>query len=598
MKSNYVLKYCFVVIIAILSLPCLGQWAHDFSTDDLSDWSGDIGDFIVNDSEQLQLNAPAAGESYIYRSSIIDFDTVTFSLYHLLDFGPSDNNKSRIYLALDNEDLTVASGYFIEIGENGSDDALKFFYLDEGSELFIASGSMGAVATEPAVVRMQIDVYPNGLWSVKTNYNGDEFTTLELEFIDDQFSFKESQFFGFSCKYSSSRADKFFYDDVSIQQFVKDLTPPKVIEAIPLSNKVLDVTFSEPVVGSDAMNTANYAVNNGIGNPISAVKVGSLGNHIQLEFSGEFDASKMYQLTVTGVFDLNENVIMGQSIDFLFAGQAELGDLFLSEILFDPYTDGEDFVEIYNGSNKNIDLMGLTIRNDQKDESQEIVNSVIVPAGVYIALTEDVDFLLQEYKPESEAMIESQNLPAFNNDEGNVMLINASGIVLDSFNYNENQHFQLIDDTEGVSLERVSFEVETNNDRNWQSAAKNVRFATPGYKNSNSVPSVSGEENFEISNESFSPNQDGEDDQMILTYNLEKSGYLANINVYDSAGFKIKELSNNELLGVQGIITWDGTNNENQISDLGIYIIVGNVFHPDGDKMHFKLTTVLADFID
>ena len=157
---------------------------------------------------------------------------------------------------------------------------------------------------------------------------------------------------------------------------------------------------------------------------------------------------------------------------------------------------------------------------------------------------------------------------------------------------------QLIDDTEGVSLERVSFDVSAEEERNWQSAAENVRFATPGYKNSSNVSIAIGELNFEVQTETFSPNQDGENDQMILTYNLDKSGFLANISVYDAAGFKIKDLSTNELLANQGIITWDGTNNDNQIADLGIYIIVGNVFHPDGESKDFKLTTVLADFID
>ncbi len=598
MISIWTKNYFAIALIFALSIPCLSQWSHDFSTNDLSPWFGDIGDFIINDNNQLQLNAPSAGDAYIYRSSTIDFDTVSFSLFHSMDFAPSDNNKSRIYIALDDEDPLVASGYFIEIGENGSNDALKFYYLENGSEFFIASASMGAMATEPAVVRLKIDIYPDGLWSVSTNYDGGEFTNLELEFVEDRFSLKESQFFGLNCIFSASRADKFFYDDTSIQQFVKDTTPPEIIEAIAINSSELSVTYSEPVLESEATNTSNYNLNNNIGNPMSIVKIGALGNQYQLEFAEEFDASEPYLLSVSGISDLNGNKIVDQTIEFLFAGQPEIGDLFISEILFDPYIEGEDFVEIYNGSNKNLELLGLTIRNDQNDEIKTIGSSIIVPEDSYLALTEDVDFLFQEYKPEQGANIEFQELPAFNNDEGNVTLVNTSGAVLDSFDYSENQHFQLIDDTEGVSLERVSFEVESGDERNWQSAAKNVRYATPGYKNSNSISVIGGEENFEILNESFSPNQDGEDDQMILSYKLEKSGYLANITVYDASGFEIRELSNNELLGVQGIITWDGIGNDNQISDLGIYIIVGNIFHPDGDLLNFKKTTVLADFID
>ena len=597
MKFNYKKVYSLLACSLIACLACFGQWTHDFSTDDLSDWSGDVSDFIVNNDNQLQLNAPAAGDAYIYRSSPIDFDTISFSMYHLMDFAPSDNNRSRIYLALSNNDLAIARGYFIEIGENGSADALNFYYLDNGNEVYIASATMGAMTNEPAVVRIQIDIYPDGFWTIKTNYEGEDFTTLELEFVDDQFLMEESNFFGLSCKFSASRADKFFYDDIAIQKFVPDTSPPLVTDALPINSNDLRVTFSEPVVESDGTNTANYSINNGIGAPASIVKIGDLGNQYQLTFAEAFDASQLYILDVSGISDLNDNLMEDQGISFFLTESPSVGDLFVSEVLFDPYPNGEDFVEIYNRSSKSLDLSGVSIRNAQNEESKTI-NSITMLPGTYLALSEEVDFLFQEYKPDADSNIEFQDLPAFNNDQGNVTLINNSGIVLDSFDYNEDQHFQLIDDTEGVSLERVSFKVEAGDERNWQSAAESVRFATPGYENSNTVIISGAEQNFELVKEIFSPNQDGDDDQMILTYNLDKSGYLANITVYDAAGFKIKNLSSNELLGNQGIITWDGTTEENQISDIGIYIIIGNVFHSDGETLNFKLTTVLADFID
>ncbi|MDF1698662.1 MAG: lamin tail domain-containing protein [Saprospiraceae bacterium] len=573
-----------------------GQWSHDFSLNDLSEWSGNVQDFIINDDEELQLNAPAAGDAFIYRSSSIDFDTVSFKLYHLMDFAPSDNNQSRIYLALDNEDPSVASGYFIEIGENGSDDALKFYYQNNGTPIFIASAAMGAMATEPATVRIEIDVFPSGLWSVRTDYDGLEFPTVELEFMDAQFSLKESLFFGLSCKFSASRADKFFYDDLSVLPFEMDTTPPDVVSADPQNQNELLVTFTEPVADSEAQNISNYTLNSQ--NPIGSDKANALGTQYLLTFSENFDASLIYLLTVSGISDLNGNVMTDQMVGFLFSEKPTIGDLLISEVLFDPYPNGEDFIEIFNRSNKSLDLKGMKIINSQNEEIKTIDFPLKLSPGSYLALTEDVDFLIQEYKPDPDANIEFQELPALNNDGGNVSLVNESNIVLESFDYSEDQHFQLIDDTEGVSLERISFEIEANTFNNWQSAAENVRFATPGYKNSNTITSISSDQEFSLASEIFSPNQDGDNDQMILNYQLEKPGFLASVTVYDAAGFKIKQLSNNELLGSQGIIVWDGTDMDGQISDLGIYVIIGNAFHPDGEVKHFKLTTVLADFID
>tara|TARA_R110000737_G_scaffold353289_1_gene403829 strand:- start:292 stop:2088 length:1797 start_codon:yes stop_codon:yes gene_type:complete len=574
------------------------QWSSDFSEQDLSEWTGDVDQFIVNEDGQLQLNAPAAGETTLFRQSQISDDTVSIGFYHKLDFSPSDNNRSTIYLALDNQDLSVANGYYLQIGENGSDDAINFYYLNNGTAELIGSATMGAMANEPAEARVDIDVFPSGLWSVKTNYDGLESTFLDVEFMDDRFSFSDSQFFGIKCKFSASRADKFFYGDMFIKAFEVDLTPPNIIEAAALSVNQILIKFDEPVEASDAQNVNHYNVDNGVGNPFSINNLSGIGNEYLLQFATDFASDIVYSMIASGINDLNGNLMTDFSLLFNVPSKPIIGDLLLSEILFDPYIEGEDFIELYNTSDKFIELQGIIISNTHNEMMQVISSNLSIGPKEYIALTEDADFLVQEYKPDSDANIIISELPAFNNDAGNVTITNVDGIVLDSFDYTEDQHFQLIDDTEGVSLERISFNVETNDKRNWQSASQSTRFATPGYKNSGEITINPGDEMFTVVTETFSPDQDGTDDVMLLNYNLEKSGFVANIAMHDAAGFKIKALSQNELLSTQGIITWDGTDTEGNISDLGIYIVVGQVFHPDGDVLSFKKTVVLAGFID
>jgi len=576
----------------------MAQWSADFSTSDLSTWTGDTDVFIVNEDNQLQLNAPEAGESTIFRNSQISNDTVSLEFYHLLDFAPSDNNKSTIYLTVDNVDLSVANGYYLQIGENGSDDGLKFYYLNNGSPELIGAAAMGAMSSEPAIVRLQIDIYPDGLWSVKTNYDGQEFVSLDVEFVDDRFSFKDGSFFGISCKYSASRADKFFYDDMVLKKFETDKTPPTVANIELTNPNQIRVTYDEPVNMSDAMSVTNYQVDNGVGSPTSISSTNNLGNEFILLFSDDFVSSIDYILSISNINDLNDNILSEFTYSFAIPRLPIEGDILISEILFDPYPGGEDFIEIYNNTSGLIDLQGIIIYNTQNGQTKSILESLTLEPNGYIALTENVDFLVQEYKPDANANIFFTDLPAFNNDDGNLTISNSEGVVLDSFDYSDDLHFQLIDDTEGVSLERVSFSIETNDLRNWQSASQNARFATPGYENSSSISIDPGSDMFSIVTELFSPNLDGNDDQMILNYNLDKSGYLANISVHDAAGYKIKDLSQNELLSSTGIITWDGTNMEGNISNLGIYIIVGQLFHQDGDVLEFKKTTVLAGFID
>ena len=96
----------------------------------------------------------------------------------------------------------------------------------------------------------------------------------------------------------------------------------------------------------------------------------------------------------------------------------------------------------------------------------------------------------------------------------------------------------------------------------------------------------------------FSPDGDGDGDRLLLIYDLEKPGYLANFKVYDVDGFEITEMANNQLLSTNGLIFWDGTDSEGNRANIGMYIIYGEAIHPDGDVKIFKEVCVLAELIE
>jgi hypothetical protein len=53
-------------------------------------------------------------------------------------------------------------------------------------------------------------------------------------------------------------------------------------------------------------------------------------------------------------------------------------------------------------------------------------------------------------------------------------------------------------------------------------------------------------------------------------------------------------LVNNELLGTEGTISWDGFTDDNQKANIGIYIIFIEVFDVDGKVKNYKETAVLG----
>ena len=91
---------------------------------------------------------------------------------------------------------------------------------------------------------------------------------------------------------------------------------------------------------------------------------------------------------------------------------------------------------------------------------------------------------------------------------GTVCLSTTTDII-DNFTYNTDMQFALLNITKGVSLERIDFNRPTKDRTNWHSAAQDIGFGTPGYKNSQYKSASETDNAIEITPEIFSPDGAG-----------------------------------------------------------------------------------------
>ena len=575
------------------------QLVDDFSDGDFTNgpsWTGDTDDFVVNINGELQLMAPEAGESSLF-TTLSYPDTIQLDMTFRLEMSPSSSNFGLIYLGLDDLDPSVANGYYLQIGESGSNDAIKLYRLDNGSEILLATASDGAIASDPAQARISVTIHPDGLWSFSTDYGLSGFNELEFEVMDDTHSFNGLNIFGIYCEYTETRKENFFYDDISIMKFEQDETGPLLTNLSVTGDKTIILSFNEKIDAVTAENLDNYIVDQGLGSPSGAI---SDGVKVFLTFDNTFLSGTPYQLAILNIEDENGNAIIPIAEPFIVTVFPNIGDLAISEILSDPYSGGSDFVEIFNKSDKYLNLNGLIISNLAKDEQKSIDQDIDLLPGEYLCFTEDKEFLISTYPTHNADQIVEVDLPSFNNDSGNVSLSHSSASTdyIDQFDYDEGLHFELLDDTEWVSLERISLTADTQSEDNWHSASTIAGFATPGMVNSNALPTVISDGEFELVEKVFSPNSDGDNDFLIINYKLDKPGYVANVKVFDDEGFEIDQIVSNGLLATEGLITWNGTTSEGSISQIGLYIIIAELFHSDGEIKNFKKVCVLADFIE
>ena len=369
-----------------------------------------------------------------------------------------------------------------------------------------------------------------------------------------------------------------------------DLSLPEVVSVNATNDSTVIVTFNE------AIQLGSVSVNNGIN--ISTITTIDNSN-IQLNLSDKLIVQTVYTVTVTGAFDCVNNVIgANNTVDFALPEQGTSGDIVINEILFNPYNGGSDFVELYNNSDKYINLENwklANLDNDSIDNYKPIIEQpYVLNPQHFVLLSIDVNNVKEEYIDSQEgAFLQMASLPTYSNDEGSVYLINNNDEVMDNINYNDDMHFALLNSTDGVSLERIDYNRPSNDNTNWHSAAEAVGFATPGYENSQYLTADVGNE-ITVSPESFSPDNDGFDDVLNISYQFNEPGSVANIIIYDAKGRLVKNLVLNEYLGAKGTFSWDGINENNEKAAIGIYIIYAEIVNVNGDVKKFKKPCVVA----
>ncbi|NQU52700.1 MAG: lamin tail domain-containing protein [Bacteroidetes bacterium] len=280
------------------------------------------------------------------------------------------------------------------------------------------------------------------------------------------------------------------------------------------------------------------------------------------------------------------------------------GEVLISEVLFNPFSDGNDYVEIYNNSDKQIPVNQLYLASrDNNLELTQIYSlfgeRFVFQPESYLALTKDTNGVFPFFTIEcSDCFLQMGKFPSFNNDADYVVLLNSELQVIDEFFYTDKLHAPLLADEEGISLERISFTTETNNINNWHSASTQSGYGTPGYQNSQFKNENTTELLVTFEPESFSPNSDGYNDEYKIRYQLDKAGYLANITIFDTAGRFVMQLAKNDILGTSGTFSWNGENETGQRQNLGVYVVVVEVFDLQGNIHRYKDGVVLTDILE
>jgi hypothetical protein len=557
-------------------------------------WSGNDTDFTVNTSKQLQLNSSGTSISYLKISNTQSLKSCEWNFWVRLNFSPSSGNYARVYLCSDQPDLSSGlNGYYLQFGESLSNDQVELFRQSGTSSASVCRGT--TLIASAFSIRVKVTRDSAGLWQLFTDPTGNTNYTQEASGTDNTFS--SGAYFGVLCEYTSSNATGFYFDDFYIFA-APDTVPARIDSAEVISENKIDVYFSEDIDKVSAETVANYSADNGIGFAVSAKQDSLNSRLVHLTFGNYFSDGQYYTLTVTGVQDMAGNNTLNEKFQFLFIRPMP-NDIVINEVLFDPFDGGVEWLEIYNRSDKTIDLKDLSLCSRDKTGLLSEINQ-IAPGGYmiapqsYLVLSEDATAIKSQYHTENpNGFIEMNSIPSLNNDSDKIVLADAKQIIIDELHYNSSWHLPLLNDNKGFSLERVNYEAPAQSANNWHTASSASGGATPAYQNSQYLNGESGTE-ISVSPEVFSPDNDGHNDVLGISWNFDTPGMIGNIQIYDSGGRLEKTLVRNVLLATSGTYYWDGINDEKTKSRIGIYIIYFEAFDTKGGVKKYRKSFVLG----
>ena len=405
-----------------------------------------------------------------------------------------------------------------------------------------------------------------------------------MEIIDTDYPFSGRS----NWSYSANRQGGTPGGSNSVAGFNPDITPPELINVFATDKNRLALTFSEPV-----MNLTGFPDKIITGGPGAreAVSTDPLKRRYRIDLFEEVKTGLSYTLIIDGdVIDCAGNKLKCSGFPFGVALKANANDIVFNEVLFDPLPWEHEYIEIFNRSEKIIDagsLIMVSVNSEPADTGRIIFTSdeprCIMP-GDYYAVTKDCESVVYRYySGDPEHIFGLSSLPSLPDDEGILILYYRDLEQIDRLHYSEDQHFDLLSYTAGISLERIDPDKKSGDISNWHSATGLSGWGTPGAKNSVFIEDENNPMDVVLSSKKITPDNDGFEDILTIDIVFESSDRVVTILIFNDHGFRVRNLAENITSGEKEKVLWDGTDDNGTTVIEGIYIIYIRSVGKNGD---------------
>lgn len=310
------------------------------------------------------------------------------------------------------------------------------------------------------------------------------------------------------------------------------------------------------------------------------------GHAWEVSFEQDIQHMAAYTLTLASFEDCSRNPCPGTEKKGGPAKKPVEGAVLINELMFDPMENSPEFIELYLPGQDWYDLADFSIYTGDQDgyQSDPIAvsqHSRLAGPGAYLVLTSCIPHLREAYSLElTGGLVEVPNLASLKNNAGSIYLADRAGNRIDEVQYSLEMHSGILEDSRGVSLERISIDRPSWDSTNWHSASSSAGYATPGKGNSQQEQREHASGFLQISPEVFSPDNDGFEDLLNIVIEAESGDWMLRLWITDLEGNLVRELANMHISAPLSTYSWDGEDYNGRQTPMGFYIVHARAYCP------------------
>ena len=425
-------------------------------------WRGDTAKFEVTTSYELHQNAPSQAGSAHLSTSSSSFSEASWMFDIRITFNPSSNNHAIAYLIADHHHPdSVENGIRIEMGRSSDGIKLIESFEQQDSTLSFQSQWLNHSQSDISlrVVHDSLHWWTVELWDTTWNLL-DSFHYNPIKFgAMPSFASQDSTYFILKTKYTSTRSDRFWFDNIVVEGIpLKDERAPVLIAALPAPNQHLILTWTEEIrelLPSQILLDSTH----------QPTQVYHRADKTFLQFDFKSLPGQVHSLAIQNVSDTSDNYTRVETSFRWLPPPSDGHGITITEFMPDPTpTHGLpacEYIELYNNSSVPHLLSDFLI-GDASSETQ--LPSIVLPAhGFRVIHSGCFD--------SSNLFVAIDSWPSLNNQGDTIRLLDTSRLELDRVPYSSSEG--------GVAWELINPNQKCFSQSNWR-LSNDAQGGSPG----------------------------------------------------------------------------------------------------------------------